>query len=109
MLTRFRSENRKPGWGRFVTCAVLVLYLFAFVVMPVLHERWHSGFTSVSSLVSGDSCPLCKFVRVAVPFFASPELFEWQSETVAQAFSIISIPSVADAIALPLCRAPPVF
>ena len=109
MLTRFRSENRKPGWGRFVTCAVLVLYLFAFVVLPVLHERLHSGFASTSSLVSGDSCPLCKFVRVAVPYFASPDLFDGQSETVAQAFFFISIPSVADATALPLCRAPPVF
>ncbi|MCL2119119.1 MAG: hypothetical protein FWH27_11905 [Planctomycetaceae bacterium] len=109
MFKRFRDKNRKPGWSRFISCAVLGFYLFAFVVLPAAHGFWHSNSTPVSILDSGNACPICKLDRLAIPLFTAPDLTVMPSETVAKVSLCVSIPPVADATALPSCRAPPVL
>ena len=118
MSVQFRRNNRKPLWGRFVSCTVLGLYLCALVAAPALH--WHAfehnvvsyGEQSSSESTpvpdSEDTCPLCEFLRAAIPYFVDAEPFQLQTDTVAETYSTVSNPLVAYATVLPPCRAPPV-
>jgi Sec-independent protein secretion pathway component TatC len=110
MVKRFRRENRKPVWNRFVSCAIIGLYVFALVVMPAV-DVYNHGCRAVMGSEQSDSekdCPICEFARLAVPFVVVADPFVLQMDTSAELCLIISIPSVADVTDLPPCRAPPV-
>jgi len=117
MFARFCTNNRKPRWRRFISCAVLGLYLLALVAAPALHWHLfdhsavsyseHSSSDSNSTPVSEDTCPLCQFVRAAIPYFVDAEPFQVQTDTVAEAYFTVSNPLVAYVTVLPPCRAPP--
>jgi len=79
MTRRFYSKNRTPFWSRFTSCAVLGLYVFALVALPAWHGLVHTYFVESSlantdsapnskSPIPEDKCPVCEFVRTAVPF-----------------------------------------
>ena len=110
MLRRFCNDNQKPRWTSLIAGAVLGLYLFACVAAPSVH--WflfdHNVETKTSYVPENkDVCPLCEFLRLAVPFFAEDEPFQVQSDIVAESVFTISNPLVAYAAVLPPCRAPP--
>ena len=111
MLGRLHTNNRKPQWNRFVSCAALGLCLFALVAMPALdqHIFHHSAVTySEHSSDSENTCPICQFVRLVTPYFVDIELVPLPTDIVVETCLTVSIPSVAYATALPPCRAPPV-
>ena len=116
MLAQFRINNRKPQWNRFISCAVLGLYLCALVAAPAVH--WHvfdhnveisseQSSTSIPDPDSEDTCPLCEFLRAAVPFFVDYKPVPLQTDVVAETYFTVSNPLVAYVTVLPPCRAPP--
>jgi hypothetical protein len=119
MVRRFRSENQKLRWNRMVSCAVLGVYLLAFVLLPTVHgyictntaktscQQSHSA--PLQEPVSGDSCPICEFAHLIIPFFTVAEPLLWQPDTVAEVCFTTPIPPVVYAAALPPCRAPPIL
>jgi hypothetical protein len=110
MFKRFRCENRKPVWSRFVSCAAIGLYVFALVVMPAVDVYNHGCRAEVNGEQSNSEkdCPICEFARLVVPFFVVADPFVLQTDTGVEICFTISIPSVVSATALPPCRAPPV-
>ena|GEM_PF-1253533 len=54
-------------------------------------------------------CPLCEFLRLAVPLFVETAPFQVQSDMVAEAVFVASKLLVSSVTSLPPCRAPPVF
>ena len=110
MCKRFRCENRKPVWNRFVSCAVIGLYMFALVVMPAVDVYNHGCRAAMGSEQSDSEkdCPICEFARLAVPFFVVADPFVLQTDTGIEICFTFPIPSVANVTALPPCRAPPV-
>jgi hypothetical protein len=119
MLKQDHRTSQKPLWFRFISCAVFGFYLFALVAMPALDQLvFHHAVTcsehssdSDSTPVSDseNSCPICKFVQLAVPFFEVSDPLIGQWDTVSEVYLTVAIPSVAHAAALPACRAPPMF
>jgi len=117
MFVRFRNSNRKQQWRGFISSTVLGLYLLALVVAPALHWHLfdhsavsyseHSSSDSNSTPDSEDTCPLCQFVRAAIPYFVDAEPFQLQMDTVAETCFTVSNPLVAYITVLPPCRAPP--
>ena len=122
MIGQLWDDNRKPQWVRLVSCTALVFYLFTLVAVPMLHT--HGGGheaknccgeppTPDSSRVptpdSDDSCPVCEFAHLVVPFFTHSEPLIWRADTVEEIYSTLLIPSVASVTALPPCRAPPMI
>ena len=110
MFKRFRRENRKPMWSRFISCVALGFYVFALVVMPALDVYNHGCRAEMSSEQSDTekNCPICEFARLAVPFFVVADPFVLQTDVSAEIFFTVSIPLVVSATDLPPCRAPPV-
>ena len=121
MFGRLHTNNRKPQWSRFISCAVLGLYLLTLFAVPMLHTHGcehevqtccseHSD--SVPSHVpipdSDDSCPVCEFANLIIPFFTVSEPFVWRTDIAGEVYVTISALPVAYAIILPPCRAPPV-
>ena len=118
MLAQFRTNNRKPKWSRFISCTVLGFYLCALVAAPALH--WHlfehsaisyseqsdTGHVPVPN--SENDCPLCEFLRAAVPFFVDYKPVLLQTDVVVKTYFTVSNPPVAYVTILPPCRAPPV-
>jgi len=117
MLKQDHHTSRKPLWFRFVSCVAFGFYLFALVAMPALDRLvFHHAVTpsehysdSDSTPVSDseNSCPICKFVQCAIPFFAVSDPLVQQIDAVSEVCLTVSIPSVIHAAALPPCRAPP--
>ena len=117
MFAQFRTNNRKPQWSRFISCAVLGLYLCALVAAPALH--WHlfdhsavsyseqSSSDSNSTPDSEDTCPLCEFLQAAVPFFVDYKPVLLQTDVVVKTYFTVSNPLVAYVTVLPPSRAPP--
>jgi hypothetical protein len=120
MQKQFPRENRKPFWSRLAACIVLGFYLLALVVLPALDrlifdhgiviscKHFPSDSNGVPVPDSEKSCPICKFVRLAVPHFVTPDPLLWQEETLSEVSLSVSIPLVVYATVLPPCRAPPV-
>jgi len=86
--------------------------------MPALHGFVHNTLAethsnrskSVPNLpASKSTCPICDFVRAAIPVYAAAEPLLMQSDIVSDISFPVLIPSVVRTIALPLCRAPPVL
>ena len=110
-------KNGALSWNRLISCAALSLYVCALVVMPAVHGHSceHQATTccehhseSDSDLpVPEDTCSLCEFVRLAIPFVVIDLPVPLQAEIGCDLSFTISIPSVADAAILPPCRAPP--
>jgi len=105
-------------WNRFISCAALGLYIVALVVLPALHEHGceHDAATccehSESSPilpVSSDTCSICEFAHLAIPFFVVSEPLLSQADICSEISFTVSIPSVTEVAVLPPCRAPPVF
>ena len=114
-MKRFRCENRNLLRHRFISCATLGLYAFALIVLPVFHEHGcdHSVETCCDHSEpvpsdSDDSCPICEFAVLAVPFLAVPEPLLWQADAASEISLTLLILPVADVTDLPPCRAPPV-
>ena len=116
MRKRFCGKNRSPFRNRWVSCAALGLYAFALVVIPVLHEHEcdhpAEACCEHSEPVphhpdSDDSCSICEFATLAVPFVTVAEPLLWQVNAVSEISFILWIPPVADVTDLPPCRAPP--
>jgi len=111
-------KNWKPLWDRFVACAVLGLYTFALIVLPALHGHGcevnadtcceHSD-TDSTLPVQDDSCSICEFAWLTVPFCMIDEPLLSQADICSEISYTISLPSVADGTLLPPCRAPPVL
>jgi hypothetical protein len=121
MVQRYRSANQTPLGSRLVSCVALGVYLVALVVMPAWHGHAcehehttetcceHSDHVPDSPPVSDNSCPICEFAHLAVPFHTIAEPLLWQADIVSEISFAVSIPSVGHATALPPCRAPPVL
>ena len=118
MSKQFHCEDQKPFWNRFISCTALGLYVCACVAMPALHGHSceHPAETCCEHSESApdipaadDPCPICEFAHLVVPFFVFSEPLLLQAVSVSQISFTVSIPLVADAAALPPCRAPPVF
>ena len=119
MRRQFHRNDRKSPWNRFTSCAALTLYLFALVVIPALHGHdcengtatccEHSETIPDQNSVPVDSCPICEFVHLVVPFFTVSEPLLYRTDIVDEVCVVVSIPSVAHATILPPCRAPPVI
>jgi len=113
------SQKRKQTWSRLIACATLGLYLIALVIMPALHRHdcehaaeiccEHSESPPHPTPHSDDSCPICEFALLAVPYLTVSEPLLWQSDIVSELFFTDSILSVAYVTTLPPCRAPPVI
>jgi hypothetical protein len=118
MSKRLYSKKSDPLWNRFTSCAVLGLYVLALVVLPALHGHGceqdaatcceHSESSPIFP-VSSDTCSICEFAHLAIPFFEISEPLPLQADTCSEIFFTVSIPSVAEVTVLPPCRAPPVF
>ena len=118
MRKRFFHNNRKPIGSRFVSCIALGLYVLALVVLPALHGHGCEHDTATCCKhsesppilpVSNDSCSICEFAYLAIPFFEISEPPLFQADINSEISFTVSIPSVAEATLLPPCRAPPVF
>ncbi|MDR0326805.1 MAG: hypothetical protein LBI05_00765 [Planctomycetaceae bacterium] len=118
MVARFRNKNRKSLWSRLVTYAALGLYLFALVILPALHRLCcehthaascceHSEHTPQPTHDSDDSCPICEFAQLVVPYWTVSEPLLRQPDIGFTISFILLAPSVAHATILPPCRAPP--
>jgi hypothetical protein len=112
---RFFRKHCNRFRRRFVACAVLGLYAFALVAMPALHGNVHDYLTEpccessdCDHPVPEETCPLCEFVRAAVPFCIFAETYPLQMDIIFNLSFTDSKPSVADGTILPPCRAPPV-
>ena len=117
MIGQFCGKNRNLFRNRWVSCAALGLYAFALIILPVLHEHGCDHPTETccghsepapSLPDSSDSCPICEFAVLAVPFLTASEPLLWQPDTISEISSTLSIPPVAGVTDLPPCRAPPV-
>jgi len=87
--------------------------------MPALDGLVHAYFVE-SSLecsdstskpqrpVSEDKCPICQFVRLAVPFSTVDVPLLVQAGIESSISFTVSIPSATNVTTLPPCRAPPV-
>ena len=117
MMKRHCGKNRNPFRNRFVSCAALGLYVFALIVLPGLHG--HNCERPVETCCehsepapclpnSDDSCPICEFAVLVVPFFVVAEPLLWRVDAVSEISFTLSIPPVANVTDLPPCRAPPV-
>jgi hypothetical protein len=119
MFKRFYYKTRKPFWSRFVSCTALGFYLFALIVMPALH--WHAfghgavassehsaDFDTVPTSDSEETCPMCQFVCLAIPFFVVSDPLPQPTDTIAEVCSTLPTLLVVDATDLPPCRAPPI-
>ena len=106
--------------SRFISCAALSAYLFAFVVLPVLHshsgEHEHEVKTCCSEQSipvpapdSDNSCTICEFAHLIVPLFMISEPLVQRSDIVDRAHFAIAIPLAVHTATLPPCRAPPVI
>ena len=108
---------KRQRYNQFIACTVLVLCLSALVAAPALHEYLFNHTIAIlgeqSSSETGHvpeeegSCPLCEFLRLAIPHFVDAKPFQLQTGTLAEKTFPVSIPAVACADVLPPCRAPP--
>ena len=105
-------------WSRSVSCAVLGLYAFILTVIPILHNHGceHPDETCCEHSDPGptipdsdDSCLICEFAVLAVPYLMVSESLVWQPDVVSEICLTLSIPPVADVTDIPPCRAPPVI
>jgi hypothetical protein len=119
MATQFFRDNWKPLWSRFISCVALCGYLFPLFAVPMLHTHGcdhevktccteHADPAPLHSPDSDHSCPSCEFATLIIPCFTVSEKLVWQTDIVDKVCVPVSIPSVACAIILPPCRAPPV-
>ena len=119
MCSQFRSNNWKPQWCRFLACAALGGYLFTLFAAPVLHTHGcthdvktccneHSDSVPAQAPDSDDSCSVCEFARLVIPFFIVSEPLMWRADVVDEACVTVSFSRVACVAVLPPCRAPPV-
>ena len=117
----FCRNNRKPQRIRIASCAALGLYLLTLVAVPMLHT--HGGEHDVKICCrehpvpppchipapnSDDSCPVCEFANLVIPFTTVFEPLMERIDIVDEVCIAASIPTVAYAAALPSCRAPPI-
>jgi len=91
--------------------------MFAFVVLPAFHGHGCESSietccehpdTESSFPVPEDSCLICEFARLTVPFCVIDTPHLSQEDIGSELSFTISRPSVADATILPPCRASPV-
>ena len=101
-----------------MSCAVLALYGFAFIAMPAMHGYTcehlvetcctHHSESDYPHPDPEDTCLLCEFVRLAIPFVTIDVPILLQVDIACERSFTVLIPSVVDATVLPPCRAPPV-
>ena len=117
MAERSCSENRNPFRNRFVSYTTVGLYVFALIILPVLHGHSCEHPVETSSEHSepapgfpdsDDSCPICAFAVLIVPFLMAYEPLLEQTITFSELSCILLILPVVDVTDLPPCRASPV-
>ena len=119
MSKRLYSKKSDPFRNRFLSCTALALYVCALVAMPALDGLLHAHLVAPglecadpdpnSQLpVPTDTCPICQFMRLAVPFVTVEVPLPIQADVVFDISFSVSIPLVTNVLPLPPCRAPPV-
>ncbi|MCL2004749.1 MAG: hypothetical protein FWG73_01170 [Planctomycetaceae bacterium] len=95
--------------NQFIACSVLALYLLALVAAPALHWHLFDHHIAIAeqSPENEDACPLCEFLRSAIPLSTEYEPPSLQADAVAETVHSPATPLVAYATILPPARAPP--
>jgi len=113
MVKRFCLKYCYPFRDRFVACIAIGIYLFALGAIPAFGGHLHTclceSLLEFEPPAPEEVDPISDLIRLTVPFFTADVPFPLQIGFGSDLFFTLFIPPVANAAALPPCRAPPVL